>query len=467
MQENRLTHLDYLRRTQEDPRNHFNWLMLGWTSDDPKVALEFFEEALTLKPGNPEVLDSIVWAKERIAHPQGKLELSNINEEVRELQKAYQPEPSGLDIPTRPRHPRKIYWRVLVSRRMLQTWLGLYFSAIALAEILTSIVKTLSLGLILHGIVLLLLVVHSALVVSRREQRLFLTLAFAPLIRMVSLSIPLKGIPQIYWYMIVGIPLFLAGFLVMRYADFDRREIGFSGRRWPWQILIGVGGIGLGYLEYSILRPKPLISQITVGNFVLPAFILLIFTGLLEEFIFRGLMQRAFITLIGPIEGILYVSFIFAVLHFGYRSVLDAIFVFWVALLFSTITYFTGSILGATIAHGLTNITLYLVFPLVFYSASPVTVPTPVSTAQPSGIQPQILTVTPLPTGPSSGIPFTPTSTAIELIPSTSTPTFLPSDTLAPVSETATPTLVLTPEASLSPTVTAIELIPRTVTPTP
>jgi uncharacterized protein len=462
-----LTHLDYLRRTQEDPRNHFNWLMLGWTSDDPRIAIEFFEEALTLKPGDPEVLDSIAWARERIAHPSGQLDLKNISQEVQKLQKTYQPEPKGLDIPTQPRHrPRKIYWRVLVSRRLLLLWLGLYFSAIALAEILTSMAKTLSLGLIFHGVILLLLVVHSSLVVSRREQRLFLTLAFAPLIRMVSLSIPLKGIPQMYWYMIVGIPLFLAGFLVMRYADFDRREIGLTTKRWPLQLLIGLGGIGLGYLEFSILRPKPLISVVTVGNFIAPAFILLIFTGFLEEFIFRGLMQRAFITLIGPAEGILYVSFIFAVLHFGYRSFLDAVFVFWVALIFSVIAYYTGSLLGATLAHGLTNITLYLVFPLIFFSSSaggPASAQTPL----PSSAQPQVITLSPVPLEPSSGVPFTPTNTAIELVPRTSTPTFTPSATPELIPSTATytitppPLLMLTP----TPTITAIELIPWTATP--
>jgi membrane protease YdiL (CAAX protease family) len=456
-----LTHIDYLRLTQHDPRNHFNWLMLGWTSDDPNVALEFFEEALTLKPGNPEVLDSIQWAKDRIAHPQSKINL-NISQEIRELEKTYQAEPGGLDIPTQPHRSRKIYWRVLVSRRMLLAWLGLYFSAISLAEILTSIVKTLPLGLICHGIVLLLLVVHSALVVSRREQRLFLTLAFAPLIRMVSLSIPLKGIPQIYWYMIVGIPLFLAGFLVMRYADFDRREIGLTLKRWPWQLLIGLLGIGLGYLEFSILKPKPLINVITFGNILVPAFILLIFTGFLEEFIFRGLMQRAFITLIGPSEGILYVSFIFAVLHFGYRSPLDAIFVFLVALIFSLIAYFTGSILGATLAHGLTNITLYLVFPIILASTSPSAGPMPLETVSPAITQAIILSATPVSIQalPSDLTPAFPASaTAIELIPRTSTPTFIPSETLVPGSSALTLTV--------APSATAIMLIPHTQTPTP
>lgn len=393
-----LSHLDYLRLTQQDPRNHLNWLMLGWTSDDPRVALEFFEEALTLKSGDPEVLDSIRWAKERIAHPQGKLEMKKLAKEVQKLQKTYQPEPKGLDIPTRPQHPRRIYWRVLVSRRMLILWMGLYLIAISLSEILTTILPTVELGLILYGLVLLLLLVHSAIVVSRREERLLLTLAFAPLIRMTSLSIPLSGVPQMYWYMIIGIPLFLAAFLMMRLAGFSRQEVGLTAKHWWIQISLGILGLGLGYLEFLILRPAPLAKEFSFWLILAPALILLIFTGLLEEYIFRGLMQRAFITMIGRTEGVLYISYIFAILHLGYRSVLEVIFVFWVAMIFSYITLTTGSILGATLAHGMTNISLFLIFPFILAPASPTITNT--LTLTPTAGAVETVSVTPTPFQP-------------------------------------------------------------------
>jgi LysM repeat protein len=57
---------------------------------------------------------------------------------------------------------------------------------------------------------------------------------------------------------------------------------------------------------------------------------------------------------------------LFAVLHLGYRSLLNLLFVFGVALLFGLIAQRRGTLLGVSISHGLTNVSLYLVFPFLF-----------------------------------------------------------------------------------------------------
>jgi len=91
----------------------------------------------------------------------------------------------------------------------------------------------------------------------------------------------------------------------------------------------------------------------------------LIFTGFLEEFIFRGMMQQATIQTMGRL-GLIYTSAVFAVLHIGYQSILDVIFVFVVGWFFALIVQKTHSIWGVTLAHGLTNISLFLIFPFIF-----------------------------------------------------------------------------------------------------
>ncbi len=117
--------------------------------------------------------------------------------------------------------------------------------------------------------------------------------------------------------------------------------------------------------EYWILRPEPLVPAFEWTALVWPAFILLISTGLLEEMIFRGLLQRAAIDVLG-LWGIGYVAILFAVLHTGYQSLLDVLFVLAaVGLFFGWIVYRTRSLLGVTLAHGLTNIVLFLVMPFV------------------------------------------------------------------------------------------------------
>jgi membrane protease YdiL (CAAX protease family) len=419
--------------------------MLGWTAEDPRIALEFFQEALTLSPDDPIVKDSIQWANERIRDPIAPPESRPVSEDIRRLQ-SLRPVSQPVHPPAAARvQSSRAYWRVLVSRKLLIAWVAVYLCAITLAELLTTFLPVVEMGLVFHGAVLVTLVVHSALVVSRREQRILLTLAFAPLIRMVSLSIPLTNLPQIYWYMIIGTPLFLAAFLVTKYAAFGNQEIGLTLRRWRFQLLIGLSGIGLGYLEYLILRPKPLASGISLVQTFFPALVLLIFTGLLEEFIFRGLMQRAFVAIFGRFEGVLYVSLVFAVLHFGYKSILDAIFVFWVAVLFSVSVLYTGSIVGATLAHGLTNISLFLVFPILLSGSMDLPAPNPsMLTASPVAVQA--------------------TLTATSFQPPTLQPTWQPS-TSPPVIEIVPSTPTLSPMPS--PSAQSIEIIPSTPTPSP
>jgi hypothetical protein len=63
--------------------------------------------------------------------------------------------------------------------------------------------------------------------------------------------------------------------------------------------------------------------------------------------------------------GVLYVALVFALLHLGYKSLADLLFVFGVGLIFGYVVLKTRSILGVTLSHSLTNVTLFLLAPLV------------------------------------------------------------------------------------------------------
>jgi membrane protease YdiL (CAAX protease family) len=285
--------------------------------------------------------------------------------------------------------------------------------------------------------------------------------------------------------MVIGLPLLISSVVVYRLSKYKPAHVGLKlGRYLPLQLLVAAGGLGLGYLEYLILRPEPLANSFNLQSLWLPALMLLIFTGFLEEWIFRGLMQRASVSILQK-YGPWYISFLFAVLHIGYKSWLDILFVFLVGFLFSLVVQRTRSLFGVTLSHGLTNISLFLIFPFVLVK--------PISAEVPTVLQP------PEPvSGPamwSSQLMLTPRPTDVPLIEFTSTPTatmqatqtplpsftitFTPSATISStptVTSTATPRLVLpiepiptatrTPTATLTPTATATPTATRTPTPT-
>jgi uncharacterized protein len=245
-----------------------------------------------------------------------------------------------------------------------------YLLLITAAEALTTLWDPQS-GIIFHGIILLLLILHGSLVQRGILRRFLILISIAPLIRILSLSLPLQriGLPLIYWYMVIGILLFLSAFLASRVTDLRGSRIGWSLGVWPMQLGIGLLGFGLGYMEYLILKPGPLAAYVTWADIATAALILMIFTGLLEEYIFRGLMQSATMQMMGRF-GLIYIAVLFAVLHFGYHSVVDVVFVLLVGLLFGWLAWKTQSLFGVSLAHGIANISLYVIFPMVISAGS-------------------------------------------------------------------------------------------------
>jgi len=254
--------------------------------------------------------------------------------------------------------------RILNGRvSILPFWLNLV--ALSAAEVLTVFFQ-LMVGITLHGVLLVLFIVQAALAHESAQRNLYMSLVLAPLIRILSLSMPLAPIPQIYWYLIIYGPLLAATVIVMLNTGLRPRDVGLVGRGWPLQIALGIGiGLVLGVLEYVILRPVPLATSFTLQGVLMPAIILMITTGFVEELIFRGVMQTLAERVMGFGWGVLYVSLTFAVLHVGHYSALDVAFVFLVALLFTAILKRTGSLLGVTLAHGIANSMLYCVMPFL------------------------------------------------------------------------------------------------------
>jgi membrane protease YdiL (CAAX protease family) len=239
---------------------------------------------------------------------------------------------------------------------------GFYLVLLTFAELLTVLVDA-RVGQVIHLVLLFVLFGHIALVWDQRISRFLASLIFVPLMRVISLSLPLAGYPRIYWYFIVGVPLFAAAYVATRSLRIQLSAIGKRDHGLLTQLAFGSTGLLFGTLEYYILRPEPLIQQYTWVQFVIAAAILLVGTGLLEEMIFRGIMQQAAIAQFGRIVGVLYVALVFAILHAGYQSLLDVIFVLTIGLIFGWFVWLTGGLLGVTLSHGLTNIIFFLVIP--------------------------------------------------------------------------------------------------------
>lgn len=275
-------------------------------------------------------------------------------------------------------------------------YLLIYLILICLAEIATAYAN-IQAGIMFHIAILCLLFAHSGFVSIKKmdvnkaqwlfiKQRskpsgllqsiiskkadlssLLMILTLAPLIRILSLVMPLVYFPRIQWFTIISIAIYLSIIIIIRQQKLELKEHGF---RWPKRkhISIEIGivilAVPFGVMEYLILKPTPLISSFSGEDILVAILILFIATGLMEEVIFRGLLQKKTMDMMGAWQGMLFVTILFAGLHIGNLSFLDVLLVFFIGGMYAIVVNTTKTIIGVTASHTIVNIMLFIVCPL-------------------------------------------------------------------------------------------------------
>lgn len=241
----------------------------------------------------------------------------------------------------------------------------IYLLAIAAAQAVSAF-SVPTWGVLSHIAILTVIIVRSALVDDYLHQRLLLPLALVPLLGIIRLSMSLMDIPSIVSYHLSYTPLLLSAAVVVSVLRYDANDIGLNFKQLGVQLLVGATGILLGLAGYVILRPEPIIADFARHDVWLPALILLLNTGFVVEFVFRGVIQHGAVKAFGR-WGIVYVSLLFTALYIEFLpAAWWMAFAFVISLYFGWVVKATKSILGVALAHGIYNIALYLIIPFFF-----------------------------------------------------------------------------------------------------
>jgi len=229
---------------------------------------------------------------------------------------------------------------------------------IAAAEVVTSFSDP-AYGILCHSIILGSLLALSTLRYGESPySALFLSLSLAPLIRVISLSVPLINFPRFSWYAVSSIPIFLATLTLMRLEGTGFRDVGINSKMPVVQGLVALMGLPFGIIESYILKPELLVVDLPYR--LLSAMALVFSTGFVEELVFRGVMQRNATKAFGGAGGVMVVAAVFAYLHIGWLSLLEVVFVFLLGLWYGYLSLETGSIMGVSLSHGFINVYLFM-----------------------------------------------------------------------------------------------------------
>jgi len=251
-----------------------------------------------------------------------------------------------------------------------------YVVALAAAEVVAGGIDPVA-GVACDAVLLLMLLNH-ALVLQRvagrdpetsiaaiaREGVPLLALALVPLMQILGFVMPVRGVPEVYWYVLSGVPLALALALVVRLLGPERcREVlCFSWSRWEGAVTIL--GVPVGLVAYATVQPEALGGTSSGGGAAAAGLLLVVFGGFAEEIVFRGLVLRSLVDELGP-SGLVWSTLLFASAYAGSSLLLVAVMAaaglaagWWVIR--------SGSLLGVSLAHGVVAFSALVFWPQLF-----------------------------------------------------------------------------------------------------
>jgi hypothetical protein len=213
----------------------------------------------------------------------------------------------------------------------------------------------------IHALNLIFLILSSIFI----NNRIYPALMLLPLFRLLNVAMPVFFNLTLYSYSMVYAPMFIPIYFLVKNGFVGRSEAGmtFKGFLYYFPLAISLG-FALGWGEYNVIHPQLLTPSANIKDVLILTVTMIFFVGIVEEFIFRSSLQTVLEERLGSIAGLLLASVIFGFMHSGYQMPLELLYVSLAGVIFGLLFWLTRSLPIISLAHGVTNISLFLVVPL-------------------------------------------------------------------------------------------------------
>ena len=193
----------------------------------------------------------------------------------------------------------------------------MYLSVIVLGEVLTALGAA-PVGMLIWLALLAILPLHAAFVASPLSS-LLTALTLIPLIRVVSLALPLASFTLPGAYLLTSFPVLIGVAATIWVLKLSPSQVGLRVGKPLAQVGIAMLGVPLGLVEYVTLGP---ISGTPGGPVLAIVFgiILVLFVAFVEELVYRGVVQAMATAALGRRFGPVFTSLLFATAYLGNGS---------------------------------------------------------------------------------------------------------------------------------------------------
>lgn len=196
----------------------------------------------------------------------------------------------------------------------------------------------------------------------RDDASLFQALVLLPVFRLVNLGMPVFFELTIYWLPMVYAPFIPAAYIVARSQPSVRLSVGHRGSWLVLPVAVAASAV-LGIVEYAVISPQALVPAWDTANLLLAAIVVFSFVAVVEELLYRGIVQRVFQHRLGRWSGLVVASLLFGLVHSGYGIHQELLFAAAVGFLFGLVYDYTESFPLVVLMHGVLNFVLFVVVP--------------------------------------------------------------------------------------------------------
>ena len=195
--------------------------------------------------------------------------------------------------------------------------------------------------------------------------KLHQALMLLPVLRLVNLSMPIFFDTTLYTFIFIYGPLSIPVIVIALHQRQSLEQLGITLKHiMPYMVLSIPLGFLLGLGEYLTIHTGALIPDLSFVNLLKLTLIMVFFVGLVEELIFRSILQTGLEEALGIRKALLISSFLFGLMHSGYGTFNEILYTGFVGFIMGFAFYKTKSLPFIATIHGFVNVFLFGVIPL-------------------------------------------------------------------------------------------------------
>lgn len=235
--------------------------------------------------------------------------------------------------------------------------------AIAFAEFLLYFGRVIE-AMEVHAAILLGLSLSMLYIKNEDIQKTYQALILLPVLRLVNLSMPAFYEETLYSFVFIYGLLSIPVTIALTHQGFTLEQLGVTFKRIVFYIPLSIiMGLLLAVGEYLIIETNYLIPDLSIPNLLTLTFLMVFLVGLIEELIFRSVLQNRLEMLLGSRGGLIITSVLFGLMHSGYGNIGEVFYAVFVGFIIGYMFYKTRSLPLVTMIHGFINVFLFGIIP--------------------------------------------------------------------------------------------------------